>query len=209
MRPRASARGPCLRGERVTMFTTPAVAPSPYSTAPVPRRISMRSMVASGIAAHCTPERSKSLMRRPSTSTRVFCAPVMPKPRRSIAVPAALLPKKSRMLIPGCSASSSGSVRAALLAMAAASSTVTLAGRRRTSSGKRGAVMTTASPACPGAAGASAASSAKMAKRMAKPPGVIPDAHKAAEQRHKAGLRTREVASHDARTCRLPMERVP
>src|SRR6185503_16742907 len=51
--------------------------------------------------------------------------------------------------MPACSAMSSGSVRAALFWMSSCVMTVTLAGMRRTSSGKRGAVMTTTSSAQP------------------------------------------------------------
>ena len=91
-RPSSSALLPGVSGERVTMLTMPAVAPSPYSTPPAPRTISTRSIEASGIAGHCTPDRSKSLRRRPSSRMSVFCGPVTPKPRRSTEVYAALLP---------------------------------------------------------------------------------------------------------------------
>ncbi len=74
----------------------------------------MRSTLASGIAAHCTPERSMSVTRRPSTRMSVFCVPVAPKPRRSTEAEAASLPNRSFIVRPACAAISSGSVRAAL-----------------------------------------------------------------------------------------------
>jgi len=47
---------------------------------------------ASGIAGHCTPDRSTSPIRLPSTRISVFCGPVTPKPRKSTAASAALFP---------------------------------------------------------------------------------------------------------------------
>jgi hypothetical protein len=120
-----------LAGERVMMLITPVVAPSPYSTAPDPRTISMRSIAASGMADHCTPDRSTSLKRRPSTRISVFCPAAAPKPRRSTEVEAALLPNRSRILIPACSESRSGTVRAVLRLMSSAVMTVALTGRSR------------------------------------------------------------------------------
>ena len=86
-----------------------------------------------------------SFRRRPSSRISVFCGPVAPNPRRSMEVLEALLPNRSFIVNPTCELSSSGMVRAGLLAISSPLITVTLAGRRRTSSGKRVAVMTTAS----------------------------------------------------------------
>src|SRR5207249_5992890 len=84
------------------MLTTPVEALSPYSTAPVPRRISMRSIDESGIADHCTPDRSMSFSRRPSSRISVFWGPVAPNPRRSMEVLEALLPNRSFIVNPTC-----------------------------------------------------------------------------------------------------------
>src|SRR5215218_8861613 len=62
-----------------------------------------------------------------------------------MAACAALLPNKSRWLNPVCSDSSSARLRAGLRAISSAVSTVVLAGRRRTSSGKRVASTITGS----------------------------------------------------------------
>ena len=61
----------------------------------------------------------------------MFCAPVMPKPRMSTVVVAALLPKKSCMTMPACSASRSGTVFAGLARMSSAVMTVRLTGLDR------------------------------------------------------------------------------
>ena len=148
MRPYISAWVPGFSGERVTMLMTPAEAPSPYSTEPVPRMISIRSIEDIGTADHCTDERSMSERRRPSRRIKVFCPPVTPKPRISTEVLTALFPKKSCSVIPTCSARRSGTVRAALLAISSEESTVTLAGSLRASSGKRVARTCTTSSVC-------------------------------------------------------------
>ena len=44
------ARSAKLESERVTMFTTPPIASLPYSAEPVPRRISIRSIIPTGTA---------------------------------------------------------------------------------------------------------------------------------------------------------------
>src|SRR3954463_16282457 len=62
-----------------------------------------------------------------------------------MAACAALLPNKSRWLNPVCSESSSARFRAGLRAISSAVSTVVLAGKRRTSSGKRVASTITGS----------------------------------------------------------------
>ena len=69
---------------RVMTWIVPPVAPPPYKTDPDPRKISMRSMLARGIALRRVLASSFSLRRRPSNKIRVFWSPVTPKPRRSI-----------------------------------------------------------------------------------------------------------------------------
>src|SRR5258708_34667983 len=59
-------------GVLVMMLMVPPVAPPPYSTDPEPRRISMRSMLSSGIAVQPIVVSSISLRRWPFSSTRVF-----------------------------------------------------------------------------------------------------------------------------------------
>jgi len=95
------------------------------------------------------------------------------------------------MLKPTCSCSSSGSVRAALREMSSALSTVVLAGSRRTSSGKRVAVTTTASSWAKQREKHTPASRPETARSMENLPGVIPDAS-AIEKDFQAGLRTHE-----------------
>ena len=105
----------------------------------------------------------------------------------------ALLPKKSFIVMPTCSCSSSGSVRAALFWISSAVMTVALAGKRRTTSGKRVALTTTESSFCEWAGKAKAADNAmEKARRIGNPSGVDPDAMKKVEKGSKAGLRTRE-----------------
>ena len=125
---------------------TPDDAPSPYSTAPLPRTISIRSMAPSGTAAHCTPDKSTSLTRRPSIKISVFCVPLAPKPRISTVVLAALLPNRSRTLMPACCDRMSGTVFAALLRISSAVITVKPGAAERPFSGKRVAVTTTGGP---------------------------------------------------------------
>jgi hypothetical protein len=104
----------------------------------------------------------------------VFCEPVAPKPRRSTVVVAALLPKRSRIVMPTSPESSSGSVRAGLRAISPAVITVVLAGSRRTSSGKRVASTSTASWAEETETNRASASPDKR-KDMENLPDVIPD----------------------------------
>ncbi len=77
----------------VMILITPPTAPSPYSTAPLlPREISMRSTLLSGIDEKSKPCRSKSLKRRPFTSTSTFDGALAPKPRKSTMSRAPLTP---------------------------------------------------------------------------------------------------------------------
>ena len=66
------------------MTTTPPVAPSPYSTEPLPRSTSMRSTDSIGMPERRVPPRSASDRRMPSTMTTWLLSAVAPKPRRSI-----------------------------------------------------------------------------------------------------------------------------
>ena len=70
---------------RVTMWIMPPVAPSPYSTLLPPRVISMRSTVSIGIVDSTELVSSFTFRRTPSTMITMFCAPLVPKPRRSSA----------------------------------------------------------------------------------------------------------------------------
>ena len=76
-------RPPSLPGRLVTIWITPAVAPSPYSTALPPRTISMRSTVSIGMVDSTGLASSFSLMRTPSSMTTMFWPLLAPKPRRS------------------------------------------------------------------------------------------------------------------------------
>jgi hypothetical protein len=77
--------GPPATLRRVVIWMTPPVAPSPYSTLLPPRTISMRSTVSIGIVDSTVFASSFSFRRTPSTMITMFCALLVPKPRRSSA----------------------------------------------------------------------------------------------------------------------------
>jgi len=125
-------------------------------------------------------------MRRPSSRISVFWPPVTPKPRRSTVVLEPLLPKKSFIVMPTCSCSSSGKVRAALFWMSSAVMTVVLAGSLRASSKKRVAPTTIASSPCENTGGAKTARAArKTDQRTGIPSGVVPDATTKVDERRQ------------------------
>jgi hypothetical protein len=70
-------------GRRVTMLTTPPVAPSPYSTLAPPRVISMRSTLSIGMVDRMALLSSFSDRRTPSSTITIFWLLLVPKPRRS------------------------------------------------------------------------------------------------------------------------------
>lgn len=120
---------------------TPPVAPSPYSTAPLPRSTSIRSTDSIGMPARRVPLRSASDMRMPSTITTWLLSAVEPKPRRSRLYSPP--PKKSwRPTTPRTRIRASLTVVAPERAISSAVITLTPNGNDCEFSGKRVAVTT-------------------------------------------------------------------
>src|SRR5260221_3576908 len=150
----------------------------------------MRSIESSGIAVSCAVDSSLSDRRIPSTSTSVFWSPVMPKPRRSSCLLGE--PLLSRTLTRLNWAMISARSEVALFLMSSAVITVTPTGRSRLLSGKRVAVMTTAS-SCAKQRETDSAAIAPAAKRcMRTSPASFPTPNEVGK-RIPAGLRTREA----------------